>query len=322
MTSFEHQKVGSSFLIGLFFAVVALAAAPILIRLAGEAEAAPLSFWRLLVGTLVWALLSQFQKSRESKKQTLSKQPSPLQNATFERKTRLLSWLAGGLLALHYLTWALAVSMTTVSQAAFLLLVQPLMTGVAAHYLLQERLHIYNMLALAMTLAGAWLLCRGDFAAGSIHATGDILAAVAAFFNMAYLLTGRFVRRATGGHAGLPLHRYLPVLYGSAAIFSLAFALLQGQPLFGYRPATWLALLGLGLIPTVIGHSLLNWAMKRLPALTVNMVISISPLIATAMAWAWLSEPPSSSLMYAAPLLMGAAWLGAWKPPNTTDVRL
>jgi drug/metabolite transporter (DMT)-like permease len=209
--------------------------------------------------------------------------------------------------------------MTTVSQAAFLLLVQPLMTGIAGHYLLQERLHRLNILALVMTLTGAWVLCSSDLTSGSLHLKGDILAAVAAFFNMAYLVTGRFVRRSNPTYTGLPLYRYLPILYGSAMLFSLAFALLQRQPLFDFRADTWLALLVLGLIPTVMGHSLLNWAMKRLPALTVNMVISVSPLIATALAWFLLEEPPASTLYFAAPLLIAAAWLGAWRPPITRN---
>ncbi len=205
----EKKSNSSSFLFGLVLAILALAAAPILIRYAGEAKAAPLSFWRLFVGTLVWSLFSWFQRKREKA------------NPCFAPGTKRLAWLAGAFLALHYLTWALAVSMTTVSQAAFLLLVQPLMTGIAAHYLLRERLHRFNVLALIMTLVGAWILCSDDFTSGSLHLKGDILAGVAAFFNMAYLLTGRFVRRSNPSYTGLPLYRYLPLLYGSAMLFSL-----------------------------------------------------------------------------------------------------
>jgi drug/metabolite transporter (DMT)-like permease len=286
--------------LGLGAALFALAAAPNLIRLAAEAEATAMAFWRLLVGTLFWGAVAWRRGGRRLA--ALRHLPG---------RQWGLSILAGLLLALHYLVWAWAVERTTVGQAAFLLLVQPLMTAFAAHWLLRERIHRWTLAALALTLSGALWISRVDIAAG-LHSAGNLLALAAAFFSMAYLLTGRLARR----DGGLPLDIYLGLLYGAGTLVALVATLAAGHGLGGFRGDTWLALLGLGLLPTVVGHSLLNWAMRHYAALTVNMGVTLSPLLATAMAWILLGERPSGALWLGAPLLMAGSWLCAWRPPR------
>jgi len=287
--------------LGLGAALVALATAPVLIRLAGEADATAMAFWRLLVGALAWGGLAL---RRDPRRRLAELRRLPAIQLR-------LSALAGLLLTVHYLVWAWAVERTTVGQAAFLLLVQPLMTAFAAHRLLRERVHGWTLAALALTLGGALWIGRADLA-GGLQLAGDGLALAAAFFSMAYLLTGRVARR----DGGLPLDLYLTLLYGTGALAALAAALAAGAPLAGFRADTWLALLGLGLAPTVVGHSLLNWAMRHLAALTVNMGVTLSPLVATALAWLWLGEPPAAALWLGAPLLVAGAWICAWRPPR------
>lgn len=296
--------MGLRLVLGLGLALLALALAPNLIRVAAEAPPAAMAFWRLLIGTLFWIPLSL----RTGGRGAWRRMPA---------STLRLGLLAGLLLALHYFVWALAVERTTIGQAAFLLLVQPLMTAFAAHYLLRERLHRWNLVAVAFSLLGAWLISHEDFTGGRIHLSGNLLALLAAFFNMAYLLTGRLARR-DGRGGSLGLQHYLPLLYASAAGAALLLALLQGEALTGYRTDTWLALLGLGLIPTVIGHSLMNWAMRHTTALSVNMGVSLSPIVATLIAWSWLGELPSSSLWLGAPALIAGAWLCSIRPPHSS----
>jgi drug/metabolite transporter (DMT)-like permease len=288
---------------GLGLSLVALAMAPNLIRVAEEAPPAAMAFWRLLVGTAVFLPISL----RKGGIGVLRSMPS---------RAPAFALLSGMLLSLHYVIWALAVERTTIGQAAFLLLIQPLMTAIAAHFLLKERLHVWNHLALGISLVGAWLISRADFLGEGLHMAGNLLALVAAFFNMAYLLGGRFARRDGRGGSLAILH-YLPQLYFWAMLASLLAALVMGEQMTGYRTETWLALLGLGLIPTVIGHSLLNWAMRHTTALSVNMGVSLGPVVATIIAWFWLGEEPARGLMQGAPFLIAGAWLCGIRPPRS-----
>ena len=75
-----------------------------------------------------------------------------------------------------------------------------------------------------------------------------------------YLMIGRRVRERIG------FARYLTVIYGTAAASLLVMAALGGATLRGYPAMTWLWLILLAAGPNLLGHSLLNWSVRRLRA--------------------------------------------------------
>ncbi|MFY9122778.1 MAG: DMT family transporter, partial [Limnochordia bacterium] len=56
---------------------------------------------------------------------------------------------------------------------------------------------------------------------------------------------------------------------------------------------TWLMFVALALVPTVLGHNSLNWALKYLPATMVSVTILGEPLGASIMAVFILKEVPA-----------------------------
>ena len=84
--------------------------------------------------------------------------------------------------------------------------------------------------------------------------------------------------------------------YGVAAVILLSVTLAAGLPLLGHGTATYLALVGMALIPQLIGHSTYNWSLKALPATAVS--ISLMGEAVFASLWGWLlfqeSLPPAT----------------------------
>jgi drug/metabolite transporter (DMT)-like permease len=101
----------------------------------------------------------------------------------------------------------------------------------------------------------------------------------------AYLLCGRFVR------ARLSLSAYVGLVYGCAALVLITGCLLFQLPLFGYATQDYIVLILLALIPQVLGHTILNWALAYMSPTLVALVILGEPVGAALLAWAFLNEP-------------------------------
>jgi drug/metabolite transporter (DMT)-like permease len=91
-----------------------------------------------------------------------------------------------------------------------------------------------------------------------------------------------------------------------SAVVLLPVCLIVGAPLLTLPGKTYFWCLMLALIPTLIGHSLFNWALRYLKAFTVNIGIVVEPIGATIMAWFIFQEQPSTMLYPGAALLIAA----------------
>ncbi len=205
---------------------------------------------------------------------------------------------AGVFLGVHLLLWITAVTLTTIASAAFLVIIQPIMVAVLGHFLLQERLNPMVIVALILTVIGSALINVGDLHLKPEYLWGDFLALLASVMAALYLLAGRSVRTK------IRLLPYVTLVYSVAALTLLPICLCTGAPLFTLSGNAYFWCLMLALVPTLIGHSLFNWALRYLKAFTVNSSIIVEPIGATLMAWFLFQEQPSLWLYPGALLLM------------------
>jgi len=54
------------------------------------------------------------------------------------------------------------------------------------------------------------------------------------------------------------------LVYGTSTLLLLAFNLAAANPLFSYGSTDWLIFAALAAVPTICGHTLLNWSLKLL----------------------------------------------------------
>ncbi|MCI2425190.1 DMT family transporter [Candidatus Acetothermia bacterium] len=248
-------------------AIVAMSSAAIFIRLA-DAPVLTVAVWRMGIAALIIA-------------------PFVLRPGwwcgTRKREIRL-SLFSGLFLSLHFLFWITSLQYTSVASSVVLVTTNPIFVGIGAHLFFREKTSRALLIGIVLAMAGAILIGWNGQRGGEDTLYGNFLALLGAVMASGYLLLGRRVRQS------MPLINYIFILYGAATIILLSASLIMRQPLFGHNSMTYLYLLLLALIPQLLGHTTINWALRYLPASTVAVIILGEPVGATILAYFILSE--------------------------------
>jgi len=207
---------------------------------------------------------------------------------------------AGLLLGLHFALWIPSLWLTTISASVVLVATQPLFVLLLSPRLLGTPIRRANLASFALALAGTTIIAWGDFALSPRAFLGDLLALGGAVAGAGYLVIGKRLRR------DVALDRYLAVVYGLAALLLVVAAATLGVEPLPRTPGSWWPLLGLAVVPTLIGHTLLNWALAHLEAYKVNLAALLEPVLATAWGWMLLAEPPPLHVVPGSALVLAA----------------
>jgi drug/metabolite transporter (DMT)-like permease len=263
--------------------VVAISCAAVLVRLA-DAPPLVVAAGRLTIASLVlvpWTLLCH--------------------RSAFiflvANHTRLVA-LAGLFLAVHFALWIASLSYTTVASSVVLVTANPFFVALASYLAFGERLRRATFIGIGLCIGGAALIGYGGWSLGPEALKGDILALLAAMAMAVYLLVGRRLRRTVG------LVPYATAVFLVGALVLIIAAVLSGTPLAGYGAKTCTMILLLALVPQLIGHMSLNWALRFLPATMVTVAVLGEPVGATLLAIPVLSESPTSGEIGGALLIL------------------
>jgi len=267
--------------------VVAISCAAVLIRLA-NAPPLVVASGRLVIASAVLLPLALFRHRSEFL-------------TLIVEHTRLIA-LAGFFLAVHFALWVASLSYTSVASSVVLVTANPVFVALVSYVAFGERLRAATFAGIAACLVGAILIGYGGWRIGPDALKGDMLALLAALAMAAYLLIGRRLRRTAG------LVPYATSVFSVAAIALIVAAAVYGDSFVGYGTGTYVAILLLALVPQLIGHMSLNWALRFLPATMVTIAVLGEPVGATLLAIPVLSEVPTlSEVAGGALILMGIA---------------
>jgi drug/metabolite transporter (DMT)-like permease len=215
----------------------------------------------------------------------------------------LLLLIPGLLLGLHFQAWIVGLKRTYVASATFIFSINPLFFALFERFLYKRKIHLYTYISLAMVLGGAyWLFAsRG----GQLGQAGDFLCLLSTLLFVIYLLVSRRVSE------GVPHLVYIHVIYLWGGLLTLPFALTGGGlgRVDVTDTASVLALLGLALFPTLIGHTSNNYGVRHLSPLTVSFFTLTEPIIASITAALILTEIPPYREFPSYALFLGATVL-------------
>ncbi|BCB80099.1 hypothetical protein Pflav_065090 [Phytohabitans flavus] len=108
--------------------------------------------------------------------------------------------------------------------------------------------------------------------------------------------------------AALSTTSYTLVCYSVCAAVLLVVCLVGGVRLGGYEQSTWLAILGIVAGAQLLGHSMFNYALHKISATTVSMLILLEVPGSAVIAWLWLGQvPPAAAYPGLALLVVGVA---------------
>jgi len=201
------------------------------------------------------------------------------------RATLAPGFLMGGLFAAEFLLLFWALDHTTVARASILFYSMPVMTAMAAHFLLPgERLTLIRGIGLVLAMAGVVLVLARP-GPGEASWQGDVAALVGAMGWTGIALLVR-VSALAGVRAEMQLWWQLSV----SSVLLLALS-----PLFGpfIRELTAVHLIGLAyqiLAVASFGFLFWFWLMKRYPASMVASFSFLSPVLASVLGWVVLAE--------------------------------
>mgnify|MGYP006283202735 CR=1 FL=1 len=257
----------------LLIGVIAVSFSAIFIRLS-TAPPLALAFYRMFFATIALLPIA------------LTRDSSRNQIMDLTGKQLLLMTGAGLFLSIHFGVWVISLSHTTVASSVVLVTTQPIFLTFFEYFLLKKKPSNKLLLGILIATVGGTLIGYGDLLGSQAKVLGDLLALSGALMAAGYFFIGGTVRQKLNN---IP---YITVVYGITAIFLLIFCLLMQVPLVGYSAYNMGLFLLLALVPTLIGHTSFNWALKDIRASRVGTTILGEPVGASILAAIMFKEVP------------------------------
>ncbi len=235
----------------LLFGVAMCATAVILIKVSTQ-DPILLASWRTLLAALVLSPL--FIRD-------LKKFRSIFPISTLSRMV-----LPSVVLAVHFITWNIGARLSPAANAALLVNLAPLALPFMLSAFASERITRREWIGTAVAVAGVIMLTGGDFVIGGELWRGNLVCLFSMLCFSAYLATGRHNRTLPS------IWLYVVPVYAICGVLCLIVALSLGIKPTPISSKEWLTLAGLVLLPTIIGHTALNFALKHLRGQLVSLV--------------------------------------------------
>ena len=254
----------------LFVGVVSISTAALFIKRCNEEVAASvIAAARLGIASAILAAVSFAMRGRQA--------------IRIPREHRRSILLAGLFLGAHFFFWITSLSHTSVLSSVVIVTTNPIFVGLASFYVLKEPLNRRLFVGIAFAaLGGAFIAVSDSGQRGSLY--GNLMSLLGAIMMSCYLLVGRTVRQRVDNLS------YIVPVYGVAALLLIVIASFSGQNVVHYRSGTYSYLLLLALVPQLIGHTCLNWALAHASATLIAVCILGEPIGASLMAYFFLGE--------------------------------
>jgi drug/metabolite transporter (DMT)-like permease len=270
--------------------LVAISFASIFIKVC-EAPPLIIAAYRLTLATLILLLFSFPRTLKELR--------------GLSRREILPSLLAGLFLCFHFALWITSLKYTSVASSVIFVTTNPIFVALASILLFRERVSLVLFFSVATAVVGGIIIGWGDWGKGEDQLYGDFLALLGAIMATGYLLVGRRIRQKVS------LVSYITLVYGVAAVLLILLALLSGDAFFDYPPKTYLLFLLLAVVPQLVGHTSLNWALKFFSATLVAVFILGEPIGASILAYFLLGESVGANLLWGGTLVLLGIYLSA-----------
>lgn len=270
------------------FAVIALAFASIFVTKLERAEVPPLviAFYRVAIATALLLPATVAFKREEI--------------ASLERKDLGLLVLGGLCLAVHFGAWIASLKYVPIATAVVLVNSHPLFVVIASCLFLGERPARRTIAGAAIGLAGMAVISHDAIGNFQLAIKGDGLALLGALAVVGYFIVGKKSRAQTG------LLAYVTPLYAVSSILLLIGVLISGDQLAPFRASTWAYLAALAIVPTIIGHTMFNWAIKYVRPTAISVAFLGEPVVASVLALIFFSQrPPLATFIGGAFVLAG-----------------
>ena len=264
----------------------------IIARLLPGVSAVVIAFWRLAIASmLIWAYTS-FKRQ-----------------LSIDKRHYKYYILSGLFLALHFATFYGAVKLTSIANATLLGITAPLFTIIYEKLFLKKSIRPLVFLGFVIAGTGTLIITGYGLFLDDGSLLGKFLGLLAALcISLVYIIASNLRKYSN-------TILYTRTLYTFGAMFLLLFSFTVSDNIFAISPyqAKWL--FALGVVPTILGHSLFYFSIKFTSPTIVASVPIGEPIIASLFAWIIFSESvPYATFLGGVFILVGVCILVARSP--------
>jgi len=200
--------------------------------------------------------------------------------------------VSGIALAFHFGLWIVSLSLTLVATSVVLVTSHPMFVAGVQHFLLKERVRRVAAGGIVIAFTGVVIIAVSDWGVGSETLLGDLLAFLGGICAGVYFLSGRLARQR------MDVVPYSFSVYGLAALILFAGAVVSGDRVAVGDPRELLLFLAMAIVPTVFGHTMFNYALRKVPAHVVSTSVLGEPVGASILAFLLLpGETPGLAII-------------------------
>ena len=252
----------------LVLALFSVSTSPIIGRALENVGAISISFWRMFLASFILWIYSLVKPQGKIK---ISK-----------NRNKII--YAGVLLGFHFALFFEAIKITSISNATFLGTLAPFFTLILEIYFLKRKFSRVVLLGLIVTFFGSIIILVYDFDLSTSFTLGNIYAVLCSICLAIAFVIAEKVRENENTIV------YTRTLYLSAALTLLLISFFANETLMINNHIDFIGLLFLGLVPTIIGHNSIYYAIKYVSPTIVAAFPLGEPIIATVLAYFIFNE--------------------------------
>ena len=266
----------------LLLAMVSVSSTSLVVRSVATVPALVLAFWRMLTAS---GMLWSYSVIR------------PAGKLSSANKKRII--FAGIFLGCHFACFFLGVRNTSIANATLLGCMAPIFTVIISIFQ-KKKINKMTYVGLSVALIGGGIIQSGDLSLNNANLFGNSIALLSALFIAITFVLAEEIRQETNSIV------YGRSLFFVASITVLLIAATAGDSILNFKAGDIPWFLFLGLVPSIFGHNLLNYAVKYITPTAVSSVPLGEPIIASIFALLLFGEAiPFGALLGGPVVLIG-----------------
>ncbi|MBW1715658.1 MAG: DMT family transporter [Deltaproteobacteria bacterium] len=256
--------------VGLSVGAVAISFASIFIKFCDDVPSIMIATYRLTISSIILLTIAKGRGIRFT---------------SFSKKQLFMGMLGGLFLSLHFCFWISSLKFTSVASSVVLVTTNPIFVGLFSYLLFREKQPPELILGIILSFSGSIILAIGDSGLQGLSIQnpsfllGDVLALVGAIMTSGYLMVGSRLREE------MDVLSYISVVCTFSACFLLMASVSWAIPFTGYKASSYVYMALLAIVPQLIGHTAINWALKHLKTSMVAITILWEPVGASILAY-------------------------------------
>ena len=197
----------------------------------------------------------------------------------FSRKEALLVVLSGVALAFHFGFWVVSLTLTLVATSVILVTSHPIFVAAVSHFLLKDHVKKIAAVGIVIAFSGVVVISLSDYTVGAGTLLGDLFAFIGGICAGIYFLSGRVARQT------IDIAPYAFSVYGLSAVLLFVAAWIAGDELVVTSSRELTLFVLMAIFPTILGHTMFNYALGKLPAHLISTSVLGEPVGASILAY-------------------------------------